>query len=63
MDYCVSSAIKVNDFTRSKLPSRDLIFYLCFWRYAQRNQKPRHHVVSGNRAGEFHDLRGVEVLF
>ena len=32
-------------------------------RHAQCHQKPRHHVVGGNRAGEFHNLRGVEVLF
>ena len=36
--------------------------FLHLRRNPQRHQKPRHHVVSGNRARQLDDLRGVEML-
>ena len=57
-----STALPLTPLSARFRASRVSLFSLPLRRNAQCHQKPRHHVVSGNPAGQLHNLRGVEVL-
>lgn len=42
--------------------SQPYLSLLRFRRHSKRHEKPRDHVVGGDSAGEFDDLRSVKVL-